>query len=138
MPGEDHVRNSIEKHNEVRSLKVLLVLTATLAAGVGVCMAFDPYRTNEDEVFDLNLRPLAGGGGEGEGEGGQGDGGQQGEGGITQGSLGGVDYLCDEDDFCVFKGYRKKFLGSGCKYDPKQLCVVQKNELKLPGFSISL
>ena len=37
VPGADHVGNSILKHSEMRSLKVLLALAVILAAGVGRC-----------------------------------------------------------------------------------------------------
>ena len=52
------------------SLKILLILAVILAAGVGAYIAYAPYRTNEDEVFELNLKALADGkGGESSGQG---------------------------------------------------------------------
>ena len=60
----------------MRKLKLFLVLAAVLASVVGAYLAYDPYRTEEDEVFELNLLALSDGdegeGGEGDGEGGEG------------------------------------------------------------------
>lgn len=53
----------------MRSLKIFFVLVVILAAVVSAYVAYAPYRPQEDEVFELNLRALAVGGGEGEDEG---------------------------------------------------------------------
>ena len=71
----------------MKSLKILLALAVILATGVGAYIAYDPYKTNEEEVFDLHLKALAGGEGEGGEQGEGGEGGGQGEGG-SQGESG--------------------------------------------------
>lgn len=65
----------------MKSLKILLALAVILATGVGAYIAYDPYKTNEEEVFDLHLKALAGGEGEGGEQGEGGEGGSQGESG---------------------------------------------------------
>ena len=51
-------------------LKVFLVIALVWASVVSAYLAYDPYRTEEDEVFELNLKALSGDEGEdGEGRG---------------------------------------------------------------------
>lgn len=54
-------------------------------------------------------------------------------GGITQGSLGGVDYLCDENDFCVLKTIRKIFLHPVVNMSETIMCRSEKR-IEIPRF----
>ena len=50
------------------------MLAAVLVAVVSAYLAYDPYRTEEDEVFELNLKALSDGDEGEDGEGGEGGG----------------------------------------------------------------
>ena len=77
---------------------MLLVIALVWASVVSAYLAYDPYRTKEDEVFELNVLALSDGD---EGEGGEGDG---------EGGEGGGYILCDSglQGLC----HKKEFLGS--------------------------